>query len=205
MTAMTVPTPSGPVRALGVLGILGGAVLLVAFLPVQVFDGSTNLIRLLLYCLGAAAVAVAVQGRAAPASRLGRVVAAAVVAANLWYVVMIVLGTGRPQLPEPDPEFRRIAFVAGLAMWLADSAFGWVTLRLRTADRLGAIALAVGSLLAILGMSHLELTSSQHPTIFGPISLVGIALNGLGWILLGLDVALGRGSFRRLPAQLTGG
>jgi hypothetical protein len=28
------------------------------------------------------------------------------------------------------------------------------------------------------------------PTIFGPLSLLGIALNGLGWDLLGLDVAL---------------
>jgi hypothetical protein len=81
-------------------------------------------------------------------------------------------------------------FYAGLAMWLSDAAFGFVTLRVAGLTRWGAIALGVGSLLAILGMSHLQLTSPANPTIFGPLSLIGIALNGIGWILLGGDLAL---------------
>ena len=55
---------------------------------------------------------------------------------------------------------------------------------------MGALALAIGSTLAILGMDRLELTSEANPTIFGPIGLIGVALNGVGWILLGLDLVL---------------
>jgi hypothetical protein len=52
--------------------------------------------------------------------------------------------------------------------------------------RWAALALAIGSLLAILGMDRLELTSPSNPTIFGPLALTGVALNGIAWILLGL-------------------
>ena len=76
---------------------------------------------------------------------------------------MVVLSVGRPALPEPDPEFRLVMFYAGLAMWLANSAFGFVALRLGGVPRWGALALAVGSLLAILGMSHLELSVADEP------------------------------------------
>jgi hypothetical protein len=87
-------------------------------------------------------------------------------------------------------------FFAAPAMWLTDAAFGLVTLRLGVVARWGAFALAIGSVLAILGMDHLGLTSATNPTIFRTFALAGIALNGLGWILLGLDVATRR---RALP------
>lgn len=191
MTHLISPRSSATDRALGVAGVLGGAVLLAAFLPLPAWDGSVNTVRIVLFNLGAIAVAIAVHRRQAPAtSRTALVVASAVVLANAWYLAMVLIGVGRPQLPEPDPGFRLVAFYAGLAMWLADSAFGWLTLRLGVLTRWGGLALGVGSLLAILGMSHLELTSPANPTFFGPLSLIGVALNGVGWILLGLDVAL---------------
>ena len=181
-------------RLLGAAGIVGGAFLLSAFV-IGIPDG-VNTLRLVLFNLGAIAVAVAVHRRQASSGiAAAAVVAAAAILANAWYLVMILLSTGRPIPPDPDPEFRLVMFYAGLAMWLADSAFGFVTLRLGAVTSWGALALAVGSLLAILGMSHLELTSPSNPTIFGPIALIGIALNGLGWILLGIDVMLG-GSLR---------
>jgi hypothetical protein len=37
-------------------------------------------------------------------------------------------------------------------------------------------------------MGRFELTSPANPTIFGPIALIGVALNGVGWVLLGLDL-----------------
>jgi hypothetical protein len=77
-------------------------------------------------------------------------------------------------------------------MWLADAAFGLVSLRLGVVSRLGALALAVGSVLAIMGMDRFGLTSADNPTILGTLALAGIALNGIGWILLGLDVATRR-------------
>src|SRR5215510_10434435 len=95
----TIATVTMTDRVLGILGILGGLVLLVAFLPVQVFDGSTNIVRLTLYLAGSMAAVVAIHRRVAPAGRIELAVVAAVIAANLWYLVMLVLGTGRPQPP----------------------------------------------------------------------------------------------------------
>ena len=177
-----------PNRVLGGLGVLGGAVLLAAF--VVGVPGDINTIRLVLFNLGAIAVALASLRYRPTTSRLVRGVTSLTVIANAWYLVMVVLSLGRPAPPLPDPEFRLVVFYAGLAMWLSDAAFGFVTLRVAGLTRWGAIALGVGSLLAILGMSHLQLTSPANPTIFGPLSLIGIALNGIGWILLGGDLAL---------------
>ena len=189
MTSFLTASPSVPTRVLGAVGILGGVVLLAAF--VVGIPGDLNALRLVLFNLGAIAVTIAVQRRhAETGSRVAWLVASAAVLANAWYLVMVVLSIGRPVPPAPDPDFRLVMFYAGLAMWLADSAFGFVALRLGLVTRWGALALAIGSLLAVLGMSHLELTSPSNPTIFGPLSLVGIALNGIGWIVLGLDVAL---------------
>lgn len=194
MTSSLAAAPSLPNRSRGAAGVLGGVVLLAAFvvaIPVEV-----NTLRLVLFNLGAIAVVTAVQRRpAAMGSRPVFFVASAAVLANAWYLVMVVQSVGRPIPPAPDPDFRLVMLYAGLAMWLTDAAFGSMSLRLGLVTRWGALALTVGSLLAILGMSHLELTSPANPTAFGPLSLFGIALNGLGWVLLGLDIALrGRGS-----------
>jgi hypothetical protein len=195
MTPTFATSPPLPSRLLGAAGILGGSALLSAFV-VWIPDWS-NVGRLVLFNIGAMAVIVAVHRRQASiGSRLGLLVASTAVLANAWYLVMILLSIGRPVPPEPDAAFRLVMFYAGFAMWLADSAFGFVTLRLGVVTRWGALALAIGSLLAILGMSHLELTTPANPTIFGPLSLIGICLNGLGWILLGVDVAT---RDRRLP------
>ena len=88
------------------------------------------------------------------------------------------------------------------AWWLADAAFGFVALRLGAVTRWGALALGVGSLLAILGIGQLELTSPENPTFFGPIALTGVALNGVAWILLGLDLVLDGRAVARLRSAL---
>ena len=89
-------------------------------------------------------------------------------------------------IPVGPGTFGVVYFWAGLAWWLADAVFGFVALRLGGWARLGALALAAGSVLAITGMDRLELTTRDNPTIFLPLSLTGIALNGVGWIVLGL-------------------
>jgi hypothetical protein len=123
---------------------------------------------------------------------LARIAAIAAIAANLAYLMRAVILPNGPWHPFAG-DHGWVLFYAGLAMWLADAAFGFVTFRLGVVTRWGALALTIGSLLAVLGMDRLELTSQANPTIFGPISLIGIALNGIAWILLGLDVML-RGS-----------
>jgi hypothetical protein len=173
-------------RLLGVAGILGGAVLLAAF--VVAVPADLNNVRLIIFNLGAIAVVVAVHRRQVAVSpTLARAVAVAAVLANAWFLSMVVLATGRPNPFAGD--FGLVSFYAALALWLADAAFGVVTLRLHVVAPWGPLALAIGSVLALTGIDRLELTSVSNPTIFGPLALIGVALNGVAWILLGLDVA----------------
>ena len=189
MTHALATSPSASTRILGMAGIVGGGVLLAAFV-VEVAPDLNNL-RLVLFNLGVIAIVVAVHRRqVAAAPTLARGVAGATVLANAWYLSMVVLSMDRPS--SFAGEFGLVFFWAGVAMWLTDAAFGVVTLRLGLVTRWGALALAVGSVLAFTGIDRLELTSVANPTIFGPIALIGIALNGLGWILLGVDVATRR-------------
>ena len=171
---------------LGLLGVLGGAVLLAAFL-VEIAP-EINVLRIVLYNLGAMAIVIAVHRRQASAGRsLALLGAVPAFLANAWFLAMEVLATGRPQPFAGD--FGLVFFFAAVAMWLTDAAFGLVTLRLGVVRRWGALALAIGSVLAVTGVDRLALTSRDNPTIFGPLALAGIALNGIGWILLGIDIA----------------
>lgn len=179
-------SPSTSSRALGVAGILGGAVLLAAFI-VEIAP-NLNSLRLVLFNVGSIAVGIAVQRRQGDSSPiLARVATGAAVLANAWYLAMVVLSIGRPNPFAGDLGLGLL--LGGVALWLADAAFGVVTVWLRVVSRWGALALAVGSVLALTGIDRLGLTSAANPTIFGPVSQIGLALNGLGWILLGLDVA----------------
>ena len=188
-------SPSNFSRLLGLIGILGGLALLLPFLPVLLpFDLNGDLfnLRLALFNIGAIAIVIAVHRRQAPAApRLALLASVATITANALYLAATVLLVSQPGQPGPG-DFGLVYFYLGLALWLTDAAFGLVTLRLGVMARWGAIALAIGSLLAILGMDRLELTSQTNPTIFGTLALAGIALNGIGWILLGLDVAMRR-------------
>jgi hypothetical protein len=185
-------------RLLGAAGIVGGVVLLAAFV-VEVPTGLRTP-RLMLYFLGAIAVVVAVHRRqATPGDRLSTVVAAVAILANASYPVIYVVSLGRPIR---DDGFALVFFWAAVAWWLADAAFGFVALRRGAVTRWGALALGVGSLLAILGMSQLGLTTPTNPTIVAPIAMIGVALNGVGLILLGIDVMLGGAAVPRLRSAL---
>ena len=146
--------------------------------------------RLVIFNLGAIAVVVALHGRQVAGSRtVFRVASIAAVAANAWHLSMVVLSIGRANPFAGD--FGLLFFYAALAMWLADAAFGVALFRSGVASRWGPLALAIGSVLAIAGMDRLGLTSAADPTFSGPLALLGVALNGLGWILLGLDIVSG--------------
>jgi len=169
---------------LAVVGILGGAVLLAAF--VVEIPSDLNAFRLMLFNAGAIAIVVGAHRRhAAVAPTLALLGAVPAVLANAWYFAMIVLATGRPEPFAGDFGF--VFFLAAVVMWLTDAAFGLVALRLGIVWRWAALALAIGSVLAVLGIDRLELTSPNNPTIFGSLALTGVALNGIAWILLGLD------------------
>ena len=191
--------PSASTRLLGLAGILGGAVLLAAFLieiPPDLNDA-----RLVIFNLGAIAVVVALHRRQVTVSRtLSNVANAAAVVTNAWHLSMVVLSIGRANPFAGD--FGLVFFYAAMAMWLADAAFGAAALRSGAASRFGPLALTIGSVLAIAGMDRLGLTSAANPTMFGALALTGVALIGLGWILLGLDIASG-GRFA-VPGRVRG-
>jgi hypothetical protein len=185
------PPPSPWSRVLGLVGVLGGAVLVAVFV-VDVAPG-LNVARIVLYNLGAIAIVVAIYGRMKTISpRLALAAAAPAILANAWYLVMEILSIGRPQFPEGDPEFRLIADYAGASMWLADAAFGLAIWRAAATSRWVGLALTVGSLFALSGMSRLELVRGDYAWFFVPAALAGIGANGLSWILLGIDVATRR-------------
>lgn len=192
--SLTAP-PSATTRVLGSIGVVGGLLLVAAFVPGLPWTEELFSLRLLAFNAGAIAVAIAVHRRQANVARRASLAAAgAVVLANASYLAMVLLSIGRPVLPEPDPEFRLAFFFVGVAMWWADVAFGLVTWRLGVVTRWGSLALAIGSALAFLGMDRLELARGDLAWLVAPVALFGIALSGVGWILLGLDVALRRRS-----------
>jgi hypothetical protein len=172
--------PTAAARALGAAGVLGGLVLLAAF--VLDIRPDINWIRLVLFNVGAIAVGIALVRRAATPRTAVALTASAVVLANAVHLGMTVisLGVERPFAG----DFGLVFFLITAAMWLFDAAFGAVLASRRDltaglGGRLGAIALAVGSLLAIIGMDRLGLVSPDHDSIFKTLALVGIFLNGL--------------------------
>lgn len=166
-------------RVMGLLGIVGGALLLAAFLiPIPL-----NSVRLVTFNAGVIAVAVGVYQRY---PRVALVGTGPIVAANVWYAVMVLLSLG---VEHPFAgDFGLFFFLAAVAMWLADAWFGAVVLAIGRSDRIArfaGFALLVGSLLAFTGVDRLGLTGQEYEMVFTPLSLAGIFLNGCGWILLG--------------------
>jgi hypothetical protein len=184
--------PSIAVRVMGLAGVAGGFALVAAFLPHPPWTPETFNLRLVVFSAGAIAVALVVLRRRPIASRLIAPIAVVTIVANAWHIAMVLIGIGRPQFPEPDPEYRTIAMYAGVALWTADAAFGFSTWRIGGLARLAGLALGIGSLFAFSGMGNLGLIDGDFEWFFLPASQVGIALNGLGWILLGIAVATRR-------------
>jgi hypothetical protein len=195
--------PNIAIRALGIVGIVGGLMILAAWIPNLPWTHDLFNLRLVVFNLGAIAVIIAVHRRQSAVSRrLSLAAAVSAIAANSWYLVMIILSVGRPVFPEPDPEFRLIFFYAATALWLADGLFGLVALRLGAVTRWGAFALTLGSL-AILGIDRLGLVSAPgtNPNIINTVALAGVALSGVGWVLMGLDVVTRRHPIPVPPLQ----
>lgn len=186
-------TTSPPIssRVLGLFGILGGLILIVVFLGVP-FPGGLNVVRLTVFNLGAMAIVIGVHRRQASAAPLlAWSVAIPAFLGNAAFLVMTNLYTH----PASGPTMGLVYDIAAVVMWLGDAAFGLVALRLGMVTRWGALALAVGSVLAFTGLSRFGWTgTTAAPTIFYSLSLIGVALNGIGWIALGIDLAFRRRS-----------
>lgn len=106
----------------------------------------------------------------------------ALIAANVAYLIVIVA----------YPPGHIVGFWAGVALWLASAVFGAASALISAVSRLGAWAVAVGSLLTLTGIDRLGLVSEANPTVFNTLSQIGIMTMAAGWIVLGLDIALRR-------------
>jgi hypothetical protein len=191
--------PSPTTRILAFAGILGGIVLLAAFV-IDIAPGLNN-IRVGLFFIGAIAVAVALyRPLAAVSPRLALVVTTAVVVANAWSLVMEFLSIGRPLPLQGDPEFRLIAFYASVVQWLANAALGFAIWRTAAAARWVGMVLALASILALTGIDRFELVRGDLAWFWAPAALLGIGVAGLAWIALGIDVATRR-RFTPVPTR----
>jgi hypothetical protein len=180
------PGPDAPfavaVRPAGVLGIAGGVVLLAAFV-ISIEQGA-NTIRLLVFAAGLAATAAALWTVHAPVQpRLATVGSVPVITATGAFVAWLLgaRGVDRPFAG----DFGLLGFWVAIAMWLAAAWLGVVAIRLRVAPRVASWLLAGGSLLAITGIDRLELRARLGASLIDAVSLAGLAMVGLGLVLLG--------------------
>jgi hypothetical protein len=196
MTPSLAAPPAAVTRLLGLVGILGGFALVAVFVPPIPWNADLFNLRLVAFNAGAIAIALALHRRHSVESpALALAGTAPIVAANAWYMVMVLRLVSAPGQPGPG-DYGPLFDVAAACMWLADAWFGFVVARLGIFPRWAGAALTLGSLLAFAGMDRLGLASGPLASIVVPVALAGIAINGLAWIALGFDLARSRRTIR---------
>ena len=189
--------PTRSMRLLGLVGMAGGVVLLWAFISLNPFsDRSVNSVRLAMFWLGGAAIALALHGRLAAATpRLAAFVTAGVLVGGVWNLVWIGLATAQEN-PYAD-AFGGIGIVGAMVAWIVQAVYGAVLLylagvtpgmtnHLRAVTRIASLALLLGGPLAFLGINDSELANwDDYGFIFTRLGQIGLILTGAGWIMLG--------------------
>lgn len=180
--------PSLTSRVLGIAGVVAGVVILAAY--VVKLSPDLFLSRVVVFTIGTVLIAFGVHRRqAARAQTLSLVATVAFAATSSFYLIAVVFLA----------PANAAAFWSGVALWLVSAAFGATTAWIGSVSRIGASAIAIGSLLALSGIDWIGLVSEASPTIFNTLSQVGIVTLALGWIVLGLDVG-----WRRVSTQQAG-
>jgi hypothetical protein len=194
--------PTRSMRLLGLVGIIGGLLLLWAWVGNPFDIPVFNVVRLVVFSLGGAAVSLALYPRlAAGRPRVAAIVVGAVVFTSIWQTVWILLSAN--MLHPFGGTYGLIGFVASHLAWLSAAGFGAAVLWIPTAwegmgrrstaaTRLAGLALAIGSIVTNVGDDRLELvTSATYGAIWSTIALTGLFLNGAGWVVLGAILVLG--------------
>lgn len=200
--------PTRTMKVLGAFAIVGSALLLLAFLTWTPFANATiNAVRLLVFGLSGAAIAIAFHGRLATVSpRLAGLATWAVVLAGAWYCLGNVLGAF-----VEHPFAGTFGFIGGLsaaALFATPTLYGLVVLRSGAAwramskwrlvtTRVAAIVL-LGSFLGIAGNDRWGLVHDPATGwLWSQLAVLGVFCAGAGWLLLGVViVSSGRGGSR---------
>lgn len=195
--------PTRPMRLLGIVGVVGGVLLLWAFISWAPFVAlANNTVRLVLFALAGASVGLAFhQRQSAVAPRLALLATSVVVLAGLWYATSNILALDGPRSWVGVGGV--LYSLSSLSLWLSAAVFGAFSLRtgavsqgltrwFAATTRIALLILVVGGLLAALGDDRWGLT--RHATYGAWISqatLLGVFLTGAGWVLLGAVLVLG--------------
>ncbi len=194
--------PTRAMRLLSLLGAVGGVLLLWAFISFDPFEAlAANMVRLILFALGGAAIAIAFHGRQVQvAPRLATAAAGAVVVSGIVYATLVVLGLW---VAAPfSGAFGTLGFWTSWSLWVSAAVYGATMLRigaawrgmsrpLAIAARIGAIALLGGGV-AWLGDDRLGLVdSATYGQTVSAVAVAGVGLVGLGWVIVGAVLVVG--------------
>ncbi|HUQ78291.1 MAG TPA: hypothetical protein VM427_05400 [Patescibacteria group bacterium] len=194
--------PTRTMRWLGLFGLVGCVLLLLAFVTWVPFESlAVNTVRLLMFALAGAAIAIAFHGTQAGSSpRIATVATGAVVIAGIWHAVWNVLGLWVPS--RFSGGFGSIGALASLALWLTPTLYGGAMLRIGVAwrgmsrwragaTRIAAVVL-LGSFLAAAGDDRWGLVRSEaYGPLWSTLALVGVLASGAGWAVLGAVLVFG--------------
>ena len=203
IVAQTLTTfePSRSMRLLGLFGAIGAALLLgafVSFLPFE--DPAINRIRLVAFALAGAAISLAFYRRQAlVAPTLALLTTSAVVIAGIWYAAWVILAD-RVESPFIG-AFGLVNMFANIALWVTPvvwavgllhtgAAWQGMSPNLRLVTKV-ALWILIGSIVAWLGDDRLGLVDSLWGELWQMIALAGVAMNGIGWLLLGVVLLFG--------------
>ena len=190
-------------RLLGLLGVIGATLLLWAFISFNPFAApGMNNIRLVLFAFAGAAISLAFYRRQASAApTLALLTTAAVVIAGLWSAAVVIL-SDRVESPFIG-TFGLIGLFAGIGLWVSPAPWaigmlhtgaawrGMSPIR-RRATKL-AFALLTCSVVGWFGDDRLGMVDSLWGEMWQAVALAGVAMNGIGWLILGaVLVAPGR-------------
>jgi hypothetical protein len=193
--------PTRSMRLLGMLGIVGAVLLLLAFITSVPFeDQALSTVRLLTFDLAGAAIALAFYRRQSPASpRLVLLTTAAVVIGGVWSASGLLLAPGvdRPAIG----TFGLLQLFANITLWVSPAA--WAIAALHTgalwrgmtrsqgfAAKAGLWTL-IGSAVAWFGDDRLGMVDSLWGEMWQTVALAGVAMNGIGWLVLGGVLVVG--------------
>jgi hypothetical protein len=189
--------PTRFMRLLGLIGIVGALLLLAGFVTFEPFErAEVSTLRIAWFGVAGAAISLGFYPRQALAmSRLAFAATAVVGIIGVTYALLTVqaaiVGYARFGLVGIDAALWVSAALYGAALLRIGAAWIGMPNWASAATRLGA-ALLLGSAVAWIGDDHFHLVDDEvYGGLFLTIAVVGVVMNGVGWLVLGTVLLVG--------------